>query len=79
MLKDIAKVLVGATATEMGWNIWLLAENMTPVKFMGLEFGFTSIMAAVLVNFALLIVFVYCAWFWKKKKKVQSQDPQQSQ
>jgi len=74
MLKDIVKVLVGAVITEMGWNIWLLAENMTPVKFMGLEFGFASIMAAVLVNFALLIVFVYYAWFWKGKKKEEQRE-----
>ncbi|MDD5731547.1 MAG: hypothetical protein PHU42_01520 [Patescibacteria group bacterium] len=69
MLKDIAKVLVGATLTEMGWNIWLLAENMTPVKFMGLEFGFGSIMAAVLVNFLICILLVYYSWFWKAKEK----------
>ena len=74
MLKDIAKILVGATATEMGWNIWLIAENMTPVRFLGLEFGFISIMLAIMVNFIFFVLAIYYAWFWKKTKAVKKEE-----
>jgi hypothetical protein len=71
MLKDIAKVLVGATITEMGWNIWLIAENMLPVRFLGLEFAFASIMAAILVNFSVALLLIYYAWLRKPKQKAE--------
>lgn len=69
MLKDIAKVLVGALATKMAVLMWMIAANMLPIKFLGLDWDFPSIMASILTEFLILILCVYFAWFWKTNNK----------
>lgn len=71
--KDIAKVLVGIVLSDMLVGAWLIAADMLPVRFFGLEWGFPSVMIAILVEFIILILLVYYSWFWKKKIKIISQ------
>jgi len=74
MLKDITKVLVGIVFSDMFVGIWMISANMLPMKFLGLEWTFPSIMTAILAEFVILILLVYYAWFWKKEIKIVSQE-----
>jgi len=77
--KDIAKVLVGVVAMKVSFCIWLIGANMLPITIAGIQWGFASIMASILAGFVILILLVFYAWFWKGKKKDQSQRSQMSQ
>ncbi|HRY59858.1 MAG TPA: hypothetical protein P5096_00570 [Patescibacteria group bacterium] len=76
MLKDIAKVLVGALITKMCFLIWLIAANMLPIQFLGLDWNFTPIMISILTEFIVAILLIYYAWI--RKPKINYQENKES-
>uniref|UniRef100_A0A7C4M0Z9 Uncharacterized protein n=1 Tax=candidate division CPR3 bacterium TaxID=2268181 RepID=A0A7C4M0Z9_UNCC3 len=69
MLKEIAKVLIGALIAEMIFFVWLISQNILPVNFWFLEIGFISSIIIILTDFTLIILFSYYAWIRKPKIK----------
>lgn len=62
LLQEVAKFAAGLVAADLITEVWLAGTGMLPVHFMGMDFGPSMVLPAVVFDLALLFILIHWGW-----------------
>lgn len=61
-LQEISKFAAGLVAADLITLVWLAAQGLLPVHFMGVDFGPDMVVPGVVFDLALLLILIHYGW-----------------
>lgn len=70
--KEVFKVITGAAIWDFLIGLWFIFWGEKPITFFWISFNLAWLIVVVAIDFVIILVLGYFAWFYKEKKKSHS-------